>query len=554
MESSHPGPVADTSAIRWSWRRIAALLLAIFLAAAVFEAGNVDVSRRIGKLSTVPAYDDVVYLNSASKFYFQVRAGKGLEAAREFLTSYTHAPLMVLLAVLGFSVFGFHYLKVYYALTLVVFVYLGFVALLGRRLPLFYLACLLLASLAVPFASMAALEFRPDLLWAIFLGGTCVWFLGEREVFASLRPSLCFGLGVGLALLSKPSTFAMTLLVGGGTWVLAAGIALAGRRARPPRLAAGLSLTLLAALAAGGWYLIPQACRIFDYFYRNSFGADQDIWTFKGTLGERLWYYLHGSPEQSNLGLLLFPLLGLYVFGALYDLVRPANREQRLRGAAFLWMLGCLYLVNGLFAVKSPFLGGSFYGFLIFGALWQLARLLRWGWMLDRGRDRALRFRLAGLTGLSMCGVAWAGHQFPLVCMVNPMAAISQRDVNRALVRDLLARVPPRQTSAILLTQLGPVITEYLEMEFRKRKRRIEVKNLAMSRTLDAYLDAAKIARYVTVQDPGIAGAPGWPIPGGNFQPELLSHFRGTAGWREVAHFPAADGRQVHLFERQDRE
>ena len=203
-----------------------------------------------------------------------------------------------------------------------------------------------------------------------------------------------FGVGFGMALLTKPSTFAMTILVFGGTWFLAAVIAKGGRRASFRQISLGLLVTIATVLVTSGWYCLPHARETYDYFYQNSFGENKDVWLFPGTFWDRMMFYISGPSLQSNLGWLILPLLGFYIYGAVRDLVWPSELADRLRGASFLWMLGCLYLVNGAFTMKSPFLGGSFYGFVIFGGLWYLVQNLTRFAQQEREMIPAIRRRL----------------------------------------------------------------------------------------------------------------------------------------------------------------
>jgi len=544
-------PAIDSGAegIRWNWWKIGILLVVLFAGAAAFNGLNIGISKKIGRLSTVSNYDDVVYLNTASTFYFKAKRGNPAVVLKEFLTTDTHSPVTVFCAALSYFAFGFSYIKVYHALTLVLFAFLVFVAAMGRRLPPLYLGSLLLASLALPFATMCALEFRPDPLWAVILGGSCVLFLGLRDVFARWSTSLWFGVGFGMALLTKPSTFAMTIIVFGGTWFLAALIALGARQADFRRIVLGLAVTTAATLAISGWYCLPHAREIYDYFYQNSFGANKDVWIFPGTFWDRMLYYLSGSALQSNLGLLILPLGGFYVYGAVRDLMWPRELADRLRGASFLWMLGCLYLVNGAFTMKSPFLGGSFYGFVIFGGLWYLVQSLTRFARREQESTPAVRRRLQGLTAVSMISVAWLGHDFPRISQVNKEMADNQNVINRGLVKDLLQAATSSEVS-LVLTQGNPVVEEFLEMEFRRRKLPLTIQNCAMTRTMDSIIATANRRRFVVLQDQQLVGSPiVYAIPAEKFQPELLAYFRNAPEWKPVATYPTFEGKHVYLFE-----
>jgi hypothetical protein len=532
-----------------AWLRSSAAVLAIFLISAVFTTANLEVSRKIGRLSTVSNYDDVVYLNLASTIYFTGKTqGPGAAAALLFGKE-LHAPFPVVNGLAGFVLFGPDVERVYHMLTLVVFAFLLFIAATTRGLPVILRAGLVLGSLAIPFATMCALEFRPDLMWATVLGGSGVLFLGAAHPFRKWSPSVLYGLALGAVLLIKPSTFAMTLLVLGGVWFLVALREKLCGNAGWRQIAVGWLLTALAAIVVCGWYVIPHGSEILGYFYSNSFGQNKDVWIYKGGLLDRWTYYLRGAALQSNPGYFFLPLLGLYLWGAIRDLWKGEGLEARLRGGSFLWMLVCLFGVNAVFAMKSPFLGGAFYGFLIFGGFWYLARLLAsapvQAWLTPLPRQIAAACALAGL--------AWVGFSFPEVCRVSRVSADTQTSVNRALLSDLLARAPQGRRTILLLTQGNPVVGEYLQMEFRRRGLDLRIHSAAMMRSAGEVIAFAQRPRYAVVQDPGMLGTPQDAIPGEKLQPELIAYFHSNPDWKLVSEYPDKSGKRAYLYERLTR-
>ena len=212
-------------------------------------------------------------------------------------------------------------------------------------------------------------------------------------------------------------------------------------------------------------------------------------------------------------------------------------------------MLGCLYLVNGAFTMKSPFLGGSFYGFVIFGGLWYLVQNLTRFAQQEREMIPAIRRRLKGVTAASMISIAWVGHDFPKVSLVNEEMAGNQKTINQALVKDLLRNAKSSKVS-LVLTQGNPVVQEFLRMEFRRRNLPVVIENCAMTRTKDAIIATANQMRFVVLQDQKLVGSPiTYAIPAEKFQPELLAYFRNAPGWKPVATYPTRTGEHVYLFE-----
>jgi len=540
--------IGEISPTRHPCWHVAILVVLLLLATIGFTSFNLGVSKRMGRLSGVPNYDDVVYLNSASKIYYLGKTAGLPAAAAAALGTELHAPFPVLNGLAGFLIFGPDIDHIYNMLAIVVLTYLLFAAAVTRGPPLVLWLGLALFSLAVPFATMCAVEFRPDLMWATVLGGSSILFLTAATPFSSWKASILFGFAIGAALLIKPSTFAMTLLVTGGVWFLVALTALLDKSAGSSSIAKGLGLTFLGTLVVSGWYCIPHAGEIFDYFYVNSFGENKDIWIYKGDLFSRFWYYVTGVPLQSNLGKLFLPFLAIYLSGVGRDLFATGTLRSRLRGAAFLWMLGCLFAVNAYFSMKSPFLGGAFYSFLIFGALWHLSQFFQ---------SAPLREWCSGIPRqIGVCMIIWglgaAVYAFPYVSVMDTERTRVEAYVNRALLSDLLARITMHRCN-VLVTQGNPVVGEYLQMEFRKRGKDLRITNTAMERTVQKVVDLSKHRRYAVVQDQNMTGAPLDAIPGEKLQPELIAYFGKSPNWRLIATYPDHRGHNVYLYEHLNR-
>jgi hypothetical protein len=530
----------------WNGRNVAILAVLLFLAAILFTAINLQISQRIGRLSSVPNYDDVVYLNSASTIYFLGKTQGIAKAAATLFGKELHAPFPVLNGLAGFVIFGPNVKHIYYMLTLVVFAYLCFAAATLRRLPPLLLVGAVLGALGLPFATACALEFRPDMMWATLLGGSSVLFLSARKPFSGWKASALYGVATGAVLLVKPSTFAMTLLVLGGTWFLAAMAALLGKRATPREILLGLACTFGAALIVAGWYCIPHGKEIFDYFYENSFGANKDVWIYRGSMWERLTYYVRGIALYTNTAQFIFPLALVYIWGAVSDLTRGSDLFAKFRGGAFLWMIVCLFGVNAFFSMKSPFLGGSFYSFLIFGGLWYGARILQVGleegWLQARSRQC---FAALALAALGSCG-----YFFPAVCHVNPITKRVQNRVNHGVLHTLFKSVGERKRAVILLTQGNPIVGENLQMEFRSRGKRLVVISGAFCRKVDEVVALSQRAGFVALQDQKMIGSPGDAIPAEQIQPELIAYFQSSPDWVLIGEYPDRAGKKAYLYQR----
>jgi hypothetical protein len=526
-------------------RSLVIQLAALLALAFVFTALNLRVSRECGRLSTVGSYDDIVYISKAAHAYFTAGREGVMAAVAPLLAEDLHAPFPVWNGFAGFLLFGFDINSVYLMLTVVVFSYLLIVWRLLRGTPVFLRDTLLLASLAVPFAGLCALEFRPDLLWATLLCGAGVIWLQAEHAFSRCRNAVWFGAMAGLVMLVKPSTFAMSFLVFGGVWFLAALRAWVTRQASLAALGKGLALSLATFLLVSGWSWIPHAKSILDYFMVHSFGANQDVWALKGTLADRLLYYVRGYAKDSNLGGFYGLFCAIYLGGCLYEILRGPRLAERIRGASFLWMIVALFAVNGFFKMKSPYLGGSFYGFLIFGAVFYTAYFIR-----KPGAGIFRRFGFQVLAALAILGFVSVRYMFPPAGMVNPEWGRAQRIVNEQMLAELVA-LDVKGPLRVLTTQGGPIIHEYLGMMLDAEGAQLVVSCAAMDRSLEEALPRLGGVDFVVLQDPGILGKPGSPIPGEELQAPLKAHLDAIPQeWNQVRAITAPDGKNVYLYRR----
>jgi len=332
----------------------------------------------------------------------------------------------------------------------------------------------------------------------------------------------------------------------GGTWFLAAMAALIGKRSTLREILIGLACTFGAALIVAGWYCIPHAKEIFDYFYENSFGNNKDVWIFRGSMWERLTYYVRGMALYTNTAQFIFPLALVYIWGAVSDLVRGNDLFAKFRGGAFLWMLVCLFGVNAFFSMKSPFLGGSLYSFLIFGGFWYGARILQVGieegWLLARSRQC--------FASLALVAIASCGYFFPEVCQLNPITKRVQNRVNHSVLQALFKGIGAKKRAAILLTQGNPIVGENLQMEFRAKGKRLVVISGAFCRDVNEVVDLSRKADFVALQDQKMVGSPGDAIPSEQIQPQLIALFRSSPDWVLIGEYPDTGGKKAYLYQR----
>jgi hypothetical protein len=135
----------------------------VLLVSCIFVRWSLIESSSHGRLAAAPAYDDVVY------FYKGTQALQDLRNGHLFATLYgpLHAPFSVLLAAASFAIWGAKDWAPYAGNVVVIIFYLGALSYFLRKLPLGIQMGLLVLFLGLPFAKMAVVEFRPDMMWAI---------------------------------------------------------------------------------------------------------------------------------------------------------------------------------------------------------------------------------------------------------------------------------------------------------------------------------------------------------------------------------------------------
>jgi hypothetical protein len=359
-----------------------------------------------GRLAASPSYDDIEYFYKGAKVLDSIRNGNGVSA----LTDSLHSPYSVILACASFAIWGGRDWAPYAGNMLVVVCYLALLLYFLRKLFLGVQMGLLAIFLSLPFATMAVVEFRPDILWATLVGFVAVYQATACTAFSSRVEAFALGALYGLAMMTKPSTFLMTTAVVGLGGLLRVLRGVADRELIPSRFFTWLSLFLLALLAVAGPYYTLHFKDIWSYFYDNSFGVKKDIWISRQTLSEHLGHYIDSqNASTSNLGKWRWPILLFAGTGTVVGLVGTKQRGKRLIFASLAALMIATWLASSLFGMKSPFLGGAFYGTLIFGCAYLAAEALECcRTFLSRTIIQTGVF--AGLVGFAVAMYSWPAY------------------------------------------------------------------------------------------------------------------------------------------------
>lgn len=520
------------------------LLVVALVSSLIFTIYNVELSRKIGRLSTVPNYDDVVYFTRASDIYFQFKEHGMASGLKLLVTESLHAPFTSLNALAGFAIYGFDLDRVYYAQIIVVLAYLLFVCWFTRKLNLAWRISLLLSVLALPFASLCVMVFRPDQMSGVVVGGLAVGVITAKNLFEKYRSGLIVGSLLGLALLVKSSTFALILLVVGGAWFLTALRMLISKKSTLRAILLNGILILVSATVVSGWYLVQHYQELWAYFIDNSFGTNRDIWRLPGGVWEHLSFYFHGDTLQSSLGMFTLPIVTLFVGGALFDSIFGRGADLKFRGLQFLWMLACITLLYFLQGIKNQYMGGVLYLYLFYGALFYLQLLLLEFEKIQLGKPYVSYF----LAILLVVG-SWSLNRFPETERANTVWAANSKSMTLGVAQDLSKEIGPKAVS-VLFTQGGPIVPEVVIMTLKAHSKVIIYGSAAFTKQLTDVTETLPRYDYVVLQDKGVEGRPGFPMPPEEWEGDLKNYLDKHLEWTLVAAYPSLNEKKSYLYKR----
>jgi hypothetical protein len=520
----------------WSTARV----VIVVLLACVFTAWCVSASKQRGRLSSSPNYDDVVYFNQGALLLEAMRAD-GPGGAKNFLNEYgLHSPYSTGLAAVAFATLGPAETSPYLANVLVVTLYLGGVAWLGRRLrPMAWLAMLPLA-LALPFITMGVVEFRPDIAWSIIAGFGVVFIVTQDELFRHPARAAVAGLFLALALLIKPSTFVMTGLLFTGAVVSRLVAAWREGRLRSCSLRGPLAFVVTLLIVAGPYWLRFWG-DTWHYFFDNAFGINKSIWTYGGGRHKALLYYINGEAYDSNLAAPGLVLISLVLGAVGYLLARhPPSRWPILSLAV---LLAGVFFVNTAAQMKSPFLGGGIYGVLIFGGFYLIATAAE-----RLGREKSPRLVTCLLWVFALGAIPlyhWPSYSD---WTPNPERNAAFRNATR-FINDLLDKhreSPPRR---IMVMQAGPIVPEVVSLWFPLHGLKAMVHNGAFTPDAAKFTSIYPAFDWVVIQDPGVLGnTPN--LPSEAQLPAFLRILEADPAYRPIAEYASADQRKIRVYAR----
>ena len=518
--------------------------LIILLFALGFTIFSVLRSFEKGRLGNIPNYDDVTYFMSATDLVQSVKQ-EGFSGLLDFLSrDGLHSPYSTGLASLSYFICGFHDFAPYAANGVVVAAYLCGLGYFLRNCSTLAFSLVLWMFLMLPFATMAVVEFRPDLAWATVTGFAAVFALTSESFFDRGRVVTGFGVLVGIALLIKPTTFAMTILVScaalGGRWLVEFARTNPGRAKR--MLIPSIFISCGSALLVASPYFAFHWRDTWSYFFDNSFGKHARDWgNPSGSVWDHWLFYITGEGARSNLGRQCWIVLpAMLMLGAQY--FRQSSLVERLKTASLGIIMAVVYCINSTVDAKTPFLGGAFYGLLFFSVAYVAGRVLP---RLEAASTQLKPANHRGLVILAIvmtCFYRWPDYsKWPrnerILCILKANWTMEQ----------YLATYPPPKS--ILFTQAGPVVPEHINIFYLRRGERFGMNSGAFFRSMDEFTARSKTVEMIITQDKETPG--GYPyLPAESLQDEIVSTLKSDRAFQLSKTIPITAEKNVYVFTR----
>jgi hypothetical protein len=522
--------------------------LVILILTSLFTILCVRESRVIGRLSTSPNYDDCTYSLSGAVLLGDLKAD-GVLGFAEYLKKQApcggfHSPYSVLLATASYAVFGINEAAPYYGNALVVLVYLCGVGWMLRSLPALPWMLGLILFLSSPLITMGVVEFRPDVAWGIVVGFGVVLIVTSEKLFRSQRHAFLAGLPLGLALVIKPSTFVMTLLLFGGAITSRIIGAFLEKRLKPERtVALGIFAFLVGALIVAAPYWIFYGKEILSYFLDNAFGVNKSVWIYHGSRHDFLFYYLTGDGWRSAMW---FPGTAIGILG-IACMIYLSGRRPDLRWkltSLILLMLGGL-AVNSVAQIKSVFLASGLYGTLFFSASYLLAT----AWVsFAAGKESRTVTRIKIGILILLTGTACLFYRWPDDSNWGSDPANSANLKNaRDFMEATLKGHPDDFPKSILFMQSGPIISETTGIYLESVHRRALIASGAFYRGIDEFRQHFPWSDWIVIPEQGVMGAR-LNMPSEQLLTECLAILNNDSNFHQIAEFTAANGKKVWIY------
>ncbi|HEY5812191.1 MAG TPA: hypothetical protein VIT23_06030 [Terrimicrobiaceae bacterium] len=519
-----------------------AMIAFVLLVSCTFAYWSIVESFAHGRLASEPNYDDVGYLYRGARALQSIREGY----VTQVLASYMHSPFSVLLAATSFAIWGAKDWAPYAGNVVVVVCYLLALCYFLRQLPVGVQMGLLLVFLSLPFATMAVVEFRPDIMWATLVGFATVYISTTDRDFSSRVEAFGIGLVYGAALMAKPSTFLMTTsLIGLGGLLRTLRQAFIGRL-KVSSFFVWLMAFLFSALLVAGVYYSLHYERIWMYFYENSFGKNKDIWIANQTLSAHLSHYISSDyAAASNLGRWRLPLLSFVGVSLLLFALRVKETERRLVFASLATVVIAAWLASSLFGMKSPFLGGAFYGILIFASAYLVAEVLKPApRLLSRPIVQSLTFAGLGILSYTM-------HTWPAYSEWDFSRASFYRKANSGVwkaIRNVSKRYTPADGMLdVYYSNSSPIPSELPQLRALQSRVPLRMRRGSLANSMEAQRGIFEQCDMIIVQDPNLPEV-NPNFPGEKLQMRITQEVLARPGFELAREIVVGDNKRIYVL------
>lgn len=523
-------------------------IFAVLVLTVVFTWLCVAESHRNGRLASSPNYDDCVYFYSGATLLEAIKSDGWAGVERNIAERGMHSPYSIILAACSYALFGPSESSPYYGNAVVVLIYLLGIGWFLRRLPLPTWLFFMLLFLTPPFITMGVVEFRPDIAWAVTVGFGVVYIVTAEQIFRRPMLSVFSGLLMALALLIKPSTFVMTVILFSGaacSRVLGEGIQ--EKWKKPPSRAAALGVLVFMStvLLVTGPYAWTYGESTWNYFIENSFGGNREVWAYRGNFTESLFYYIFGQGSRSNVHVTGWIVLVTGILSAAYLAWQQPGHRWRL--LTFACLIFCALTINTFAEMKSPFLGGAIYGVSFFACAWVIAESSRhFSVDLDRqSRIRLTKTRAVTLL-LAVCFYHWPSYSD----WGRDQARCENYRVAHKHMQQLLDQHKQNPPKSILFAQAGPIVMEATGLWFPFNNLEVKLGSAAFYRTEREFIDAYPGWDWVVIQEQGVMGC-SENMPSENLLFEFLAIIRADQRFTAISEFTSLNGKKVWIFSAQ---
>jgi hypothetical protein len=378
--------------------------------AAVYTAFHVTSSIHGGKLALPPKYDDVTYLSQGAQWMNAWNHG-GLEAF--WSAPVAHSPISVYTAFFGFLVFGPYQWAPYAVNGVFVWLFLLGLDYLAKGLPTYQRLLLPLTALTYPLLANLVMAFRPDVLCSMVTAYLLTLIIKTNWLKPKRSRLLFLGILLGVALLSKPSIFPITIGLTLGGIVITALVDYQkqgyGRSilkiANKTTQVIGLGL-----LVACPYYIFGGLQHIATYINLVISGPNRAIWAKTFPIKDNLLYYLDGN------GSMLGSWLGLDICLIILAISAAVFRRDWFvleKSLVAMLVFGLSYCSVTIPAVKSPFLGVIVSAIFLLASYQALQSLLL---LFNQTAKLYLRSRwITVSTGIFILGLSlrqWQNHPY----------------------------------------------------------------------------------------------------------------------------------------------